>query len=409
MFYKMKKTVVIDGKEFAEGSVFELDADTAKKWVLDDRCEETTDPADALYSKVTDAVEGKINAAVEKLADSIKVKTEPIVSVTPENKSLGDFIKLFASGEHEKLTNKYGKKVLSIGTDTAVLPTPMFEEVLRADKGEQDVYSLVRQLPMTSDTLKVPVLNQAGVSPSGGQSSFYGGITFAFDSEDDDANDTEPVFTTATINSGRLTGCTIQTLEFQQDNVYGETQLVEDFRKAYRDCMSYNILQGASSITGLIDHAATVDIVRGTASDITWTDVVSMLARRASVAGNWSWVVSPTAYSKLLELESSGGFPLVQPQLHNSLYGLPIIQTEHCKALGTAGDLLLLNGQMGYVFGNRMQAEISFSDHVGFVKSRRYWKLVARVGGLPVHADTITLADGSTEASDLIQLGDENS
>ena len=261
---------------------------------------------------------------------------------------------------------------------------------------------------MTSDTHKVPVLNQAGVSPSGSQSSFYGGVTFAFDSEDDDANATEPAFTSVTINSGRLTGYTIQTLEFQQDSVYSEQALVEDFRKAYRDCMTYNILQGASSITGIIDNAATVDVVRGTASDITWTDVVNVLSRRASGVGNWTWVSSPTAYAKLLELESSGGYPIVQPQLHNSLYGLPILISEHCKALGTAGDLLLLNGQLGYVVGNRMEAEISFSDHVGFLKSRRFWKLVARVGGLPVHADTITLNSG-TEVADLIQLGDENS
>jgi len=402
MHYKMLKTVVIDGKEFAEGEVFEFDADTADLWVDGGRCEKTTDPADAIYEKVTEA-------AVEKLVESIKVKTdEPRISVVPEAKSFGDFCKLFAT-DKSKLVNKYGEKVLSIGTDTALVPTPLFEEVVEADKGEQDVYGLVRQIPMTSDTHKVPVLNQAGVSPSGGQSSFYGGISFAFDSEDDDANDTEPAFTSVTINSGRLTGCTIQTLEFQQDNVYSEQALVEGFRKAYRDCMSYNILQGASSITGVIDHAATVDVVRTTASDITWTDIVTMISRRASVSGNWTWVGSPTAYAKVLELESSGGFPLLQPQLSNQLYTYPFVQSEHCKALGTAGDLLLINGQMGYALGNRMQAEISFSDHVGFVKSRRYWKLVARVGGLPVHADTITLADGTTEVADIIQLGDENS
>jgi HK97 family phage major capsid protein len=393
-FVKMLKAV----DEFEAGEVYEIDSETAQKWIDAELAEKQTDPAEKLQKKINESV----SAAVDKLADSIKVEPrEPVVNVVPEKKNLPDFVRLFCS-DRPKLEAKYGK-VLSVGTDTAVVPTPLLDEVLRSEGWKAHLESRCKIVPMSSNTEKVPVLDQANVSPTGGKSSYFGGIFVASDSEDDDANATEPAFATKTLTSERITGVTIQTLEFRQDSVYVEQDLVRDFAGAFNNYMDYRI------IDDIIDNAATKVINRTTASRVKYADLVAMVAARASSAGNWAWVVGNQAFGDFLKLEDSGGTQLLSPGMVRELFGFPILVNEHCAALGTAGDVLLVNLANGYMVGDRMKYELSMSDDYGFLKSRRYIKLVARKAFSAVHASTITLADGSTTVGELIQLDDVSS
>jgi HK97 family phage major capsid protein len=86
-----------------------------------------------------------------------------------------------------------------------------------------------------------------------------------------------------------------------------------------------------------------------------------------------------------------------------NLLGLPAILTEKVPALGTKGDLMLLDPSL-YVVGDRMQIEIAASEHVNFLKNQMTWRVVERVDGQPWLDKPVTLQDGATQVSPFVVL-----
>ena len=86
-----------------------------------------------------------------------------------------------------------------------------------------------------------------------------------------------------------------------------------------------------------------------------------------------------------------------------SLLGRPVFPTEKVPALGTKGDLMLLDPSF-YVVGDRMQIEIAASEHVNFLKNQMTWRVVERVDGQPWLDKPVTLQDGVTQVSPFVVL-----
>ena len=229
-----------------------------------------------------------------------------------------------------------------------------------------------------------------------------------FDTELEDANDTEPNWTSVALNAQRYTLFTEATPEAQQDLVGGvENSITSLFREAFNAAVDYHVLNGGNSFTGIIDHAATYSQTRNTANTIKFVDVVNMESRMATDGGNWKWIVSrASAYAQLLNLEDSQGNAVLQPNAREGavgqMFGKEILRSQYAATLGSSGDLLLVNLN-SYAFGTRMEPEISFSDDYNFRKSYRSWKLVARIAGIPLHASTLALNGGDVVA-EAIQL-----
>lgn len=400
-------------KTYEEGEKYQIDKATAEKWEAADLCKIVEDPSE----KLVKAFETKINAAIEKVADKIKVETKaPAQPKDNSDQSIGDFLFLVAKNDRQKLANKYGEKVLSLSGDSALVPTPLANELLYSAGFDESLLSRVRRIDMPSDTYKFPVLDQAGTSPSGGSSAYYGGVVGGFDAETDDANSTAPAWTSVTLNAIRYTAYTLATMEIRQDSVVAlDTYIPQTFSEAFNNHMSYYILNGGGTTepVGLIDHAATVAVNRNTASNIKFADVVNMYSRKASGGNGWFWVISNSALPQLLNLQDGAGRLVysvsARDNIASTLLGHPVVVSQHASTLGSAGDLMLINGNGCGIFGTRGGVEISFSDHVQFLKSQRAYKLITRVDFRPIHASTITLADGTTTVGEAIQLDDVSS
>src|SRR5262249_3109642 len=90
------------------------------------------------------------------------------------------------------------------------------------------------------------------------------------------------------------------------------------------------------------------------------------------------WTCSPSVVPQLIQLKDGSNRAIflqigsetqgaITSGLNWSLLGRPIYPTEKVPALGTKGDLMLLDPSF-YVVGDRMQIEIAASEHVNFLK-----------------------------------------
>ena len=131
------------------------------------------------------------------------------------------------------------------------------------------------------------------------------------------------------------------------------------------------------------------------------------------IAATWNkavWTFSPSVVPQLLQLKDGANRAIflsidqgITKAPHWSLLGRPAIPTEKVPALGTKGDLMLLDPSF-YVVGDRMQIEIAASEHVNFLKNQMTWRVVERVDGQPWLEKAITLQDGTSQVSPFIVL-----
>jgi HK97 family phage major capsid protein len=99
--------------------------------------------------------------------------------------------------------------------------------------------------------------------------------------------------------------------------------------------------------------------------------------------------------------QAEGG-PLVQ-KLPMRLLGAPVYISEKVPALGTKGDVTLVDLSKQLV-GDRMQLQIETSPHVYFTKNQMVWRVIARWDSQPWLNAPIKAADGSYQMSNAVVL-----
>jgi len=277
--------------------------------------------------------------------------------------------------------------------------------------------SIVRQhafvYPMASATAQFPFLDvttaqAAGISP------FFGGLKMSWTAEAQTRTETEPQFKMMELKANELSGYSVSSNILLQDAAFGlETFLMQLFSHAVAWFEDYAFLQGngVGKPQGMMNAAAAIGIDRATANKVGFADVATMWANLLP-ASNMSaiWCCSPSVIPQLLQLQDGANRAIFisidqgatkRPQW--SLLGAPVYITEKLPALGTTGDLILIDPDL-YVIGDRQEIEIAASEHVNFLQNQMTWRVVERVDGQPWMEKPITLQDGSTQVSPFVTL-----
>ncbi len=86
-----------------------------------------------------------------------------------------------------------------------------------------------------------------------------------------------------------------------------------------------------------------------------------------------------------------------------TLFGIPLLYMEQCQALGTAGDLILMDPST-YLISDKANVGIQsdVSIHVRFVYDESVFRFVYRCDGQPEYASAITPFKGSDTESPYI-------
>jgi HK97 family phage major capsid protein len=294
-----------------------------------------------------------------------------------------------------------------------IVPPEFYQEMLAiaAEENTFRKYGFVQ--PMASATLQFPYLDIT-TAQAASNSPFFGGVIAGWTSEAQTRTESDPGFKMMELKAQELSGYSVSSNILLQDAAFGlEKFLMTLFGKAVAWYEEYAFFQGngVGKPLGVLNAPATVKVSRGTASHFSWPDIPAMLTKLLPASYNRArWYISPTVVSDLLQLKDGANRVLFVSIEQGAtlppvwkLLNLPVTITEKLPALGTTGDVMLIDPNL-YVIGDRMMLEIAASEHVNFLKNQMTWRFVERIDGRPWLDNPITLQDGTSQVSPFVVL-----
>jgi HK97 family phage major capsid protein len=339
-------------------------------------------------------------------------------------KSFGDWALAVARGDSRYLEKHYGSVFNPWSTKAALgessgvtggytVPVDFYKQLMAVMAENAFIRPRAFVYPMGSATTQFPYLDITTVQAAG-TSPFFGGVLMNWTAEAQTRTETEPQFKMMELRAWELSGYSVSSNVLLQDSVVGlEKVLFGLFAKAIVWYEEFAFLQGngVGKPQGMLTAPAAIAFNRSLAGHIQYADVAGMWAKLLPVSwGNAVWTISPSVVPDLLQLKDGAGraiFISIDQGAAKSptwnLLGRPVFPTEKVPALGTKGDLMLLDPAF-YVIGDRQQIEIAASEHVNFLKNQMTWRVVERVDGQPWLDKAITLQDAATTVSPFVVL-----
>ncbi len=347
------------------------------------------------------------------------------------NKSFGDFLLGCARNDRVYLEKHYGSTFQPWQTKAALaessgqtggytVPPEFYQQLMTIMAENTFVRPNAFVVPMGSATLQIPYLDITTVE-SYGVSPFFGGVQMYWTAEAQTRTETEPQFKQMELKAWELSGYSVSSNVLLQDSIIGlEKFLMQLFAQAIAWFEEYAFLQGSGvgKPQGMLNCNAAIPTggnsggtARETAGEVQFADIATMWSKLLPIS--WSkaiWTGSPSIIPQLLQLKDGANRAIfisidqgITQRPTWSLLGRPFYPTEKVPALGTKGDLMLLDPSF-YVIGDRMSIEIAASEHVNFLKNQMTWRVVERVDGQPWLDKPVTLQDMATQVSPFVVL-----
>ena len=154
---------------------------------------------------------------------------------------------------------------------------------------------------------------------------------------------------------------------------------------------------GIGGPLGILNAPARINVSRGTASTIVTADINNMIAR-IKMGGSYVWIASQTILPQLLTLRDTVTANIFQMDyakpIPSTLLGIPVMFNDRAVALGTAGDLVLVDPAY-YLIKQGSGPFVAASEHVDFLANMTVIKITENVDGKPWLSAPLPL-EGST-------------
>ena len=309
-----------------------------------------------------------------------------------------------------------GKKDLgeSVGASGGFLVMQEFRAELFAVPAPVDnIRARATVIPMRSRTLTMPRLDQSGTAA--GAPHFFGGIQADWTEEATDIDQDDPVFGTVTLTAYKLACYTRAGDELLSDSAVALAAFLSGpmgFAGAIKWQEEYAFLRGSGGgmPQGVIDADCTLAQARVSTVSISPTDVIGMIAKLMGDDGIWH--ISRSQLSALMQLNGPSGNPsyIFMPSAREGapsmLFGMPIQWSDKMPAAGSRGDFTLANWKF-YLVGDRQATTIDSTNVERFRQGQTSWRAIHRVDGRPWLKSPITYADGTTQVSPFVVLGNK--
>jgi len=253
-----------------------------------------------------------------------------------------------------------------------------------------------------------------GIDETSRVSNRSGGIVSYWEDEADEKTASKPKFRKIELNLKKLTGLCYATDENLDDAPQLEGIIKEGFNSEFGFKIDDAVFQGtgAGQPLGFMNGGCLVSVAKETgqaADTVVAENIVKMYSRRfAGQTGNYVWLYNQTIEPQLFTMSlavGTGGIPVYMPPgglsdaPHGRLMGLPAIAIEQAAALGTVGDISLVNLQNGYILAEKGGVKSDMSIHVRFIYDESVFRFVLRIDGQPVRASALTPYKGGSGAT----------
>lgn len=296
----------------------------------------------------------------------------------------------------------YGQE--GVGADGGfAVPPDIRSAIVQKVLGEDSLLALTDQQTSSSNSISFPADETTPWQTSGG-------ITCAWESEAGQKGQSKPSLTEKTVKLNKLVALVPVTDELLEDAPalagYVGRKASEKIGYKVNDAIINGT--GAGQPKGILTSAGTISVTAESgqaAATVVFGNIVKMFTRLTPTARrNSRWLINPDVEQQLMSMSFPGSGTAVPVYLppgglsaspYGTLMGRPVIPTEACQALGTAGDIIHadLSAYLSVLKGG-LRSDVSM--HLYFDYDVTAFRFVLRVGGQPWWDSTISPANGST-------------
>ncbi len=282
-----------------------------------------------------------------------------------------------------------------------LVPTSVAPNVLSISAEDDFLAGLVTHIPMLTSQVDLNARVDKNHS-----TSVSGGLTVTRRPETVDGTSSRMQFEQLKLHAHELFDLTYATESVLQDSA---PSFIAMLTAGFRDEFANNALNeringtGVGEFLGVLKSGCLVTVNKetGQAASTIVTENIDKMAARCWRYPRSVWIANPTTRPQLRALVrdvGTGGAPVPyfnQTDGQETLDGRPIFFTEHAKALGTKGDLILgtWSEYIEGLYQPLMQAE---SIHVRFSANERAFKFWLRNDAMPSWNSALTPKNGDT-------------
>lgn len=368
------------------------------------------------------------------------VNTAPRIEVTRENNhnedgeyrgypafergGLGEFLKDVASATMNRSESPRLKEMRAalgsntqVGSDGGFLIQSDHAEMLFTNAREAgEITKRCMDIPMTSNTTTLNMVDETSLA----EGSLFGGVQAYWREEAGSVTATKPKFRREVVKLDSLDAVYYATEEQLED----ASQLAAFVGKAFPTVMGIKLDQsvisgnGAGKPLGILNSPCTIAVAKegGQAADTLQYANIDNMVDRLMVGSEERaiWLYHPTLRQSLrnmIKVGTNTDFLVYLPdgsaasQPHGNLFGYQAYRSQHAKAPGDLGDIMLLDLSW-YALFRKTGIKASQSSHVEFLTSQMAFKWSLRVAGQPLLSRAVTDMHGSVTRSPFITLAE---
>lgn len=286
-----------------------------------------------------------------------------------------------------------------------VLPA-MAPMQLGTELAQESSAGQTQNIPMEAPIVEIPARTDKDHS-----TSVAGGLTFSRKPESKAGVASRMEMEKVKLQANSLFGLAFATAEMMQDSPTSFAALLErGFRTQLPWHMSRERINGTGvgEYLGVMESPAKIAVAKESGQEkktIVYPNLTKMIARSYNY-NEMDWQANHTTIPQLMEMKvpvgTGGGAvsPLTwqtsaRDGIPSALFGRPIEFTEHCKTLGTEGDIRLTNWNE-YLEGELLAPEFDSSVHVRWVEAETAFRVFLRNAGLPWWLVALTPLNGDT-------------
>ena len=387
-----------------------------EKLNMDPKAGIDSDSVDKLFADVDE-----IKKAVAEIKElSGEVKDSPPAEDTEEKaefEHLGEFFKLGrAFFIDKKIDPKWAAYMKTTGyleegqasMGGVFVPDQFIPELLVVDLQRAVIRPLAWSIPTTVKSFSIPRVVDTSHS-----SNVYGGVTGYWTGEGGTFTESNPSFGEVNLSAKKLTLYCHISNELLDDNAVGLAEVLKRMFGegiAWFEDKAFTKGSGVAEPLGLTKSGCIVNAAT-TASHFYLEDAAKMFARMLPGSYNSAiWIMNPSVIPELLTMQARtatyenkwfGALSIKESPEPWRLFGRPIYWSEFCAALGTSTDVLFVDPSY-YIVLDRQGLVFEASPHPQFASDRTTYRLKTRTDGQCWMNSTLTLADGATTVSPVV-------
>jgi len=402
--------------------------ETAKKMaVMLDKAEDEkrslTDEEKVEYDKMNERLDQikeflerkeKVNTTIgesDKIIEPIhRINIDKKMEVDPEKEfcNIGEYFYTIATNPYdERLEGLHvEKRELQMGVGSKggyALPDQFRPEIWQVQPQEAIVRPRATVLPAGDPPdakLEMPALDQTSGS------NIYGGVTITHTGEAITMTETSAALRQMTLEPKEMSAYIVVTNKLLANWAAASAFISGQLRKAMIGQEDYDFMRGdgINKALGFINAPCAVTVARSASNTIAYADIYGMFAR-LKMGGSPLWVASQTTIPQLVTIVDAGSHAIwvgggnitngIAAAMPATLFGIPIMFADRLPALGTKGDINLVDLSY-YIIKDGSGPIAGVSTELLFLSNRTVFKIVWNVDAKPWLTEAIALEGSST-------------